>query len=194
MEKRLLDEIASVQLGYSFRRGVKHDPAGSVCVVQMRDLGEDNVVDPSGLDRVDQDLPQHHALECDDILLRSRGDSVSSAILRRDLGRAVAAAPLLRIRATDTRILPEFLNWYINQPPAQLYFARHAEGSNVKMISPGALEALPVAIPTLEHQRALVDLAGLTVREKELVRELCRCRNDLLSQITLNYLEGGASR
>lgn len=194
MEKRLLDEIASVQLGYSFRKGVKHDPAGSVCVVQMRDLGEDNVVDPSGLDHVDQDLPQHHALERGDILLRSRGDSVSSAILRRDLGRAVAAAPLLRIRVTDTRILPEFLNWYINQPPAQSYFARHAEGSNVKMISPGALEALPVAIPTLEHQSALVDLAGLTVRERELVRELSRCRSDLLSQITLNYLEGGASR
>ena len=99
-----------------------------------------------------------------------------------------------RIRITDARVRPAYLNWYINQPPAQAHLAKHAEGSGVKMISKRALDELEVDIPPLERQAAIVRLAALTGRAKTAEARLENLRARLASEVMLNYARGGEGR
>src|SRR5665647_3652409 len=108
----------------------------------LRGLVDVQIVDLASLARVSMDVPAGRRVREGDIILRSRGDRSTCAIVVGDPGDAVVAAPLLRLRVTDGRVLPAYLNWYVNQPLAQAHFAKHAEGSYVKMISKRVLEDL----------------------------------------------------
>lgn len=189
-----LGDIADIQMGYSFRSGVEPDPRGPVGVIQMKDLGEDQTVVLDALTSVSMNVAAAQQVLVGDIILRSRGDRATSAIVAEHPGRAVVAAPLLRIRVTDERVQPAYLNWFINQPPAQAHLARHAEGSRVKMISKRALDELQVEVPPPERQAAIVRLAELDARLRALEADLGALRTKLLSEVMLSYAKGDGGR
>jgi len=182
--------LVDIQIGYGFRAGVEPDPAGLVGVIQMKDLGDDQIVDLTSLVRVSMDVPAGRQVREGDIILRSRGDRSTCAIVAGDPGPALVAAPLLRLRVVDDRLLPAYLNWYINQPSAQTHFARHAEGSFVKMISKQVLEELEVEIPPLEPQHRIVELARLSQRERTLCSDIHIARGHLLTDIMMRHAKG----
>src|SRR6266516_2488855 len=120
--KVTLENIATVQAGYSFRSRLESMETGSVAVIQMKDLTNANLVCCDELVRVDMETPKaHHLVRPGDLIFRSRGLINNAALLVDDPGNAVLAAPLLRIRVTSKSVLPEYLNWYISQLPAQSY-------------------------------------------------------------------------
>lgn len=186
-----LKKIAAVHLGYSFRSRLEAKGNGTVAVIQMKDLTVDNFVDCSGLTQVDMDQPRaHHAARPGDLIFRARGATATSAILTDDPGLAVVAAPLLRIRVKEQLVLPEYLNWFISQPPAQSYLASRAMGSAPKMITKEALEGLEVFIPPLERQRAIAELAALSEEEQDLLRRLALKRRQLASAVLMQMAQG----
>jgi hypothetical protein len=189
-----LGELVSIQMGHSFRAGVQPDSAGAVGVIQMKDLGDDRVVDLPALVRVSMDVRPGLRVHEGDIIFRSRGDRATCAIVAAEPGCTIVAAPLLLLRVADERVLPAYLNWFINQPPAQAHLARRAEGSNVKMITKRVLEELEIEIPPLERQRRIVELAGLSARQRILEDDLDSLRARLQSGIMMTYARGGAAR
>lgn len=191
MNRFLLKDIADIQTGYSFRTGVEPDEDGSTRVIQMRDLGDDGTVQSDSLLHVDVDVPDVQQVAVGDIVFRARGVSMSSAIVAEALGDAVVAAPLLRVRVTDAKVLPDYVNWYINQPVVQAYLTMNAEGTNVKMISKGALQDMKIVIPPLKRQEKIVELAALNARGRVLERELADLRNRLMTHTMMDYAERG---
>lgn len=189
-----LRELVDIQIGYGFRAGVEPDPAGLVGVIQMKDLGDDHIVDLASLARVSMDVPAGRQVREGDIILRSRGDRSTCAIVAGDPGRALVAAPLLRLRVADDRLLPAYLNWFINQPSAQAHFGRHAEGSSVKMISKQVLEDLEVEVPPLDRQESIVALAALSQRERTLCSTIHAARGHLLTDVMMQYAKGSEAR
>ena len=187
-------DIASVKIGYFFRERLETVTSGTVAVIQMKDLVAD-VVDPSGLVRIDMERPrEHHLVRVGDLVFRSRGVTNTCAILLDDPGSAVVSAPLFRIRVADRRVLPQYLNWYINQPPAQAFLASHAKGTAQKMISKDALEDLEVFVPSLERQRAIVEVAALAEQEQNLMKKLAEKRRQFLSAKLIEMAQGDGSR
>lgn len=159
-------------MGYSFRFGLEYMNRGEIAVIQMKNLAEDQV-DCVNLLRIEMtQLKAHHLVQPGDLMFRSRGQVSTSAILITDPGPAVVAAPLLRIRADQNLVLPEYLNWYINQSPAQAFFESRARGSTQKIIGKEALESLEVDLPSLERQRTIAELAALAQEEQRLMRRL----------------------
>lgn len=186
-----LREIAAVQMGYSFRSRVEVSEGGDIVVIQMKDLTDWGVVDAAGLVRVNlEGLKEHHLAKCGDLVFRSRGLAATSAILREDLGQAVVAAPLLRIRSNPEIILPEYLNWLINQPVAQAYLASRAKGTAMKMISKQALEGIEMMLPPLDRQRAIIDLVVLAEKEQALMAKLAHRRKQTISRKLMQLAQG----
>lgn len=182
-------------MGYSFRGRLEAQVAGVISVIQMKDLTEENVVDCRGLARIDEtEIKEHHFVRVGDLIFRSRGVTNTCTILSEGPGNAIVAAPLFRIRITDNRVLPDYLNWYINQSPAQSFLATHSKGTAQKMISKDALEALEIAVPSLERQKAIVELSDLVEREQSLIKKLAEKRKQYLSAKLLNLAEGEAKR
>jgi hypothetical protein len=188
--KVALQKIASIQIGYSFRGRLDAASTGSVAVIQMKDLVDDQV-DLSGLLRVDMGQPKiHHLVRVGDLIFRSRGVTSTCAILLGDPGETIVAAPLFRIRVNDDLVLSKYLNWYINQPPAQAYLASHAKGTAQKMISKDVLEGLEIVVPSLERQKAIITLAALAGEEQNLMKKLTEKRMQHISAKLLEMAQG----
>ncbi|MCG9967348.1 hypothetical protein L9W92_04660 [Pelotomaculum terephthalicicum JT] len=72
----------------------------------MKDLTVENRVDCTGLLRVEMEkLKDHHLVKPGDLFFRFLGQVTSSAILTDDPGKAVVAAPLLRIRVKSDFVI-----------------------------------------------------------------------------------------
>ncbi|WP_301099843.1 restriction endonuclease subunit S [Otariodibacter sp.] len=184
--------MASIQMGYSFRSRLESSEKGTITVIQMKDLGEDNIVDCNDLLQVDMDtIKENHFVKRGDLIFRSRSNNNTSAILLADLDKAVIAAPLFIIRVTkEDKILPEYLNWYIGQRDAQIFLASRSEGTVQTMISKQALEDLPIALPSLEKQKHIVELADLSAREQILLSALAERRKCYISGLLTQVVKG----
>lgn len=188
-----LKKLADVRIGYSFRSRLEPAPQGNLAVVQMKDLLDDNTVDCSGFVRIDTDaIKPHHLARKGDLVFRTRGNDTTSAIIMEDPGCAVVASPLIRIRVKDTgRLLPEYLNWYISQREAQVFIASRAKGTVQKMVTKQGIEDLEVILPSLEHQRMIVELATLAARERHLLQQLITAKKRLISGKLIRYAKAG---
>ncbi|MES9818833.1 MAG: restriction endonuclease subunit S [Candidatus Thiodiazotropha sp.] len=190
--KMKIKNLATVQMGYSFRSRLEASEGGGVAVIQMKDLLDDNTVGCDGLVRINMEaMKDHHLAQRGDLVFRSRGSLTSAAVLLEDPGKAVVAAPLLRIRVTKPdKVLPEYLNWYISQRDAQIFLTSRAKGTVQKMISKQAIEDLEVALPTLEKQKNIVELATLIAREQTLLHTLADKREQYISTVLIQFAKG----
>jgi restriction endonuclease S subunit len=183
----IIKDIATVQMGYSFRSRLEASENGNIAVIQMKDLLDDNSVDCSGLMKIDMHtLKEQHFAKKRDLVFRSRGQVNTSAVILDNPGNAVIAAPLLRIRITDPeKVLPEYLNWYISQADAQRYLTSMQAGTSVNMIRSTQLEQMPVHLPSLKMQKNIVELAALSARERMILNTLAEKRGRYISTLLI---------
>lgn len=182
-----LKEIASVQMGHSFRSRLEPTPNGNVAVIQMKDLTDDNLLDDQALVKIDMaDLKDHHLVEKNDLAFRSRGQTSTAAIMNVNLDTAVIAAPLLRIRVVQDLVIPEYLCWVINQPASQSVLQSKATGTAIRMIGKPVLEDLVITIPSLEIQKKIIALYRLSSDEKKLMKLLAEKKGQLMEGILMH--------
>ncbi len=187
-----IKKLAMVQMGYSFRSRLEASSSGGVAVIQMKDLLDDNTVGCGDLVKIDMEMvKEHHLVQKGDLVFRSRGHVTTAAVLLEEPGKAVVAAPLLRIRITKPdRVLPEYLNWYISQRDAQIFLTSRAKGTVQKMISKQAIEELEVSLPSLEKQKNIVELASLIAREQNLLQQISEKREKYISTVLMQFAKG----
>ena len=187
-----IKQLATVQMGYSFRSRLEASRGGKVAVIQMKDLLQDNTVGCKNLVKIEMEtVKKHHLAQKGDLVFRSRGQITTAAILLEDPGKAVVAAPLLRIRITKPdKILPKYLNWYISQRDAQIFLVSRAKGTVQKMISKQTVEDMEVYLPTLEKQQHIVDLAKLSAQERTILGTLSEKRDQYISTLLMHLAKG----
>lgn len=183
---KTLKDIAHVQMGLAFRSRIEPEADGTVAVIQMRDLTEDNKLSHRNLITIKMDkLRDRHLVKRRDLIFRSRRQTTTAAIIDTKIGPAVVAAPLLRIRVTSKHVLPEYLCWFINQSSAQAFLHSRATGTAMTVIGKSALDDLQVPLPPLETQKRIVALADLSSKEQKLMRELTKKKEKLVSGIQM---------
>lgn len=181
-----LREIAAIKTGYTFRSRLEGDPSGEWAVIQMKDLNDQNQLEPTHLARIPTPRPApKQVVEPGDLIFRSRGQNNTAVLVDAAPERTILAAPLLLIRSTR-RILPAFLQWWINHPASQAALAGMAEGTSVRMISKESLEKLPVPLPPREVQQQVAALAALCQQEQIVRREIARLRQLYADRILLS--------
>ena len=186
-----MKQLAAVQMGYSFRSRLESSKGGDIAVIQMKDLLH-NTVDCSNLTRIDMGtVKKHHLVQKNDLVFRSRGHDTTAALLLEDPGKAVVAAPLLRIRITQLdKIHPEYLNWFISQRDAQIFLTSRAKGTGQKMISKNTIDELEISLPSIEKQQYIVELASLSAREKSISSTLIEKREQYIDSILMQFAKG----
>ncbi len=126
-------------------------------------------------------------LQPGDILVAARGNRNYAVRVDEelvDLGlRAVAAPHFYIVRTTRANLLPEFLTWLLNQRPCQRYFEQSAEGTLTKSIRRQVLEETPIALPSLEKQRAIIGIANTLRREQLAAQQLIQNGEQLMNAV-----------
>ena len=187
----LLNEIADIRTGYSFRTKLEPDAEGNALVVQLKELSEKNKIDISTAVRINMsDISENYLLQKGDLVFRSRGMDSTAAIMDITSNNIILSAPFQRIRLHDTmKVTPQYLLWYINSKDAQAYFSANKTGTSVSMISTAVLANLPVIIPSLEMQKKIVEINILSEKEIELHEELIRKKRLLTETVLLKTLD-----
>lgn len=181
-----LGHVASIRMGFPFRSRLEHDAAGTIAVVQMKDIDNANLLQVEDAARVDlADIKKHHLIQQGDLVFRSRGRTNSVALVSADIGPAVLAAPMLLIRPVE--VLPAYLVWYINLPATQAVLAALAEGTSVRMISKAALEALEIPVPSRQKQQLIIETAELAKAEQHMMNQIAQERKRFADGILLRY-------
>lgn len=181
MPLSLLNSLASTQLGYSFRTRLKPADSGFP-VIQLKDLSEGDSINLETLDRTETaGFKDTHSVRAGDVVFRSRGASMRSAVVTQTNGTLILAAPLMRIRIENNSLLPQYLSWYINSPIGQNYLESVCEGSAQRMVSKQNLERMPVDVPSMEIQRLIIEIAGLSAAEARLQQEIADRRSKLIT-------------
>jgi len=176
-----LEDLATVQVGHTFRERPVPDPGGDALLVQMKDVSESGSLDPKGVVRLHfGEIRESHRLLASDIVFRSRGTNVTCALVPELPLPALLAAPLFRIRVTAASIIPRYLAWFINQL-GRSHLDSHSQGSDLKMVSVQSLKDLEVVVPPLEVQANTIEIAELARRELHLLGSIAEKRSKLVS-------------
>lgn len=182
-----LNDLVEVKAGHPFRGSVPKVADGNAFALQMRDINPDQGIDWAGLTQTQIDGKKDPQwLRPGDVVFVARGGRNYAVCLREVPLPAVCSQYFFLLRVKSPQLLPEFLTWQINAMPAQRYLASNAEGSDQLSIRRGVLDGLPLAIPDLRKQHAIVALAEASIREKLLLERLTRNRQRMMDVLALN--------
>lgn len=185
-----LKEVADIRAGYPFRGKIKEIEDGEARVIQMRDADPEDGVRWSGL--IATDLPgkkQPDWLKPGDLLFVARGYRHFALHLAEVPSPTVLSPHFFRLTVhEDAEVLPGFLAWQMNQEPAQLYFRKSAEGTQVLNIRRQVLEDLPIVVPSRQKQEIISRLNTTWRREQRVLKALADNRKRLLSALARQVL------
>lgn len=189
--KKRLGDIATIQVGYTFRSRIETDPTGNALVIQMKDIRDDGIVSSDTLTRTHvNDLKNNQLAFCDDIIFRSRGQNNTAGIICNNITNAIVAAPLIRMRIIKPIAYPRYIMWFINQPSSQKMLASNAKGTGQQMISKKDLEQLEIIIPSIEQQKQIVEISLLEEKEQSLLNLLSTKKAVFISKKLMQHAKG----
>lgn len=188
VENRTLSSLAEISAGYPFRGAVDALPSGLTPVVQMKDVDLHSGIAWQEVSWIE--LPSMRSaspLRAGDILFGARGTR-NPAILVNDPPEGSVCSPhffVIRLRPSEFA-LPEYIAWLINQRPAQEHFRKGATGSYILNIRREVLESLPVPVPSVEWQQAVVRLAQESAAERLILNQLIVNREQQMEAIAVH--------
>jgi len=94
-----ISEIGSLRAGHSFRKKPEHHPDGNVCVVQLKDILSDGILDTRKLCRTTQ--TSKRLLQKGDVLLINRGRFTASVFDGTFTAPCVATSAFMILTSKD---------------------------------------------------------------------------------------------
>ena len=180
--------LKSLFTGYSFRSKVENEEQGDLAVIQMKDL--DNGYQEIGDDLICIDsskVPEKYLLQSGDILFISKGANNYALVFRKEI-KAVAAAAFFVLRPDESKVIPEYLAWFINQRDAQRFIEENRAGTYIPNVNKRTLESIPLRLPEKKLQEKIVQIDILRKREYLLTNQLLELREILVSNQLLKML------
>ena len=189
--KARIKDIAGIQIGYQFRKGMLAHPNGTHCVIQARDIDEqrNHRLRTADLERTTPKTdPSRYLLRNGDVLFLSKGRRNSATLVEglaeeRD---TIAAGHFFIVRPDTDRVRPDYLAWAINASKSKAYLQNVARGSGMPFVAKDAFENMSIDLPNLETQYRIVKLHRLAARESRLLEELRHKRSELIEGICTN--------
>jgi len=183
-----LSEIAQIISGFSFRTAMETVNKGNYFVVQARDIVEVNqTIDLHKLSKIEFNSKSTSPLLKDsDILLSARGVEVGgfkAAIYFGEDYTVVASSSLYVIRIEDSRIIPEYLLYYINSSRGQKTLRNIMMGATVKTISKKEISDIEISVPPLEKQKLIVGTISNMSEQTKLMQKKIKLINSLTENI-----------
>ena len=188
-----LIDVATMSAGFPFRGRIEEAKGTGIRVVQMRDVSFEHGVDWQNCTEVAVVVKKQSDWLCEgDILFAARGNvPYAYPIVSLPAEYSMLASPhffVLRIQANN--VLPSFVAWYLNQRPAQRYFAAGIEGSTTKSIRREVLENAPIVIPPLSTQHVILDLQSSIQKERHCLMRLIEIGQSTLTSVAERLVKG----
>ena len=185
MVMKRLDSIAEIRMGVTLRGrdATRSVEAGSCRLVRISDVSQDGTwlnevfarIEPA--ERIREEL----FLRSGDVLFPNRGTRTTAIVYRLDEPRVIAGAQFFVLRPDSSRVLPEYLAWFLRTEESARYFEGVRKGTYVQIIQRSDLAELAMPLPSMEVQQKIVEVAALAVEERLLAERLAALKARLVS-------------
>lgn len=185
-----LASVVDIRPGHPFRGAIPEKPSGDVRVIQLKDLSRTGLKDCDSLLTTTVDgRKEPEWVRDQDLVFVARGWSNYAALVSDPPPRTVCSPHLylMRVKRPDW-LLPGFLAWQLQQPPAQRYLRQAAEGTLQVSIRRSELEKVVVRVPPVAQQRTVLELQRVAAAERSAYDALIKNREDELATIAEQLL------
>src|ERR1700720_4127346 len=167
----IFKDIADSFSGFTLRNGIKVLDKGPIAILQPKDI-QDEVLTISQYIDIDDWAAKNHLLKKGDLLLANKGIKFATFIFNDEHPRCIASASFFVIRTYREKCLPEFLQWYLQQPEAKEYLLSRSITTTIPSLSKAALGNFEIVIPTLEIQKKIIEIVATVKQEQRLLKQL----------------------
>ncbi len=182
-----LGDLADVRAGYLTREAVRNNPAGTHCLLQIRDFNrERTAVNAADMVRIS---PESRASVCPlqpgEVVFLAKGANNFAAVVS-DLPAPTLAASYFFILRPVPAVLSGYLAWFLNHESTRALLTRLATtGAHMPIIRRDVLEAIEIPLPPITVQKAVADLDSLRLQEQALLSDLARKHQELISSVCM---------
>ncbi|MFN3998606.1 restriction endonuclease subunit S [Algoriphagus sp.] len=184
--KKLFNQITKIQTGLF----AKPLGEGDVIYLQVKHFDENGQLQ-SALhgDLLSDYISEKHLLKNGDVLFAAKGSKNFATVFEDHNKPAVASTSFFVIRPTNKKVLPQYLAWFLNSHSTLTLLKSQAIGSSIPSISKQVLENLEVAVPSIEIQKTILEIAKLRIIEQKLKQEIEALREKQIQQQIINALQ-----
>ncbi len=184
--KRIIKDITTIQTGLFAKPG----GTGDTVYLQARHFDEDGkLVNSLHPDLKVSNIAGKHLLKPGDVLFAAKGSKNFATVYEEHNPPAVASTSFFVLRLSGTEVLPEYLAWLLNSFSVQSILKAQAIGSSIPSLSKQVLENLEVSIPSIEIQRAILNITLLRNKEKELHQRITTLKEFQIQQYIFNAIK-----
>ena len=173
-----LKNIATISSGQTFRGRIENDRDGAVWVIQMKNLDDSytSLMDVPHLVKEDE-VSEKQLLEKGDILFLAKGNN-NKAFVFNENHPAVAVSLFFVMRPDKSKVIPEYLAWFLNNKNTQSKLHSMRAGAMVSNIKKPALESLKITLPSIKFQKLIAKIYKLSLKEQQLLLQLAMEREN----------------
>ena len=183
-----LKDIAEIQTGVF----LKPAPNPDTIYLQANDFDNEGVVLPTTKHSVITNKKnQHHILASGNLLFMAKGYRNFCSVFNDCGVKCAASSSFLVIKIKDAKVMPEYLNWYLNLPVIITQLRVNAVGSAIPSITKAMIEEVEVPVPSIDKQKAIIELAALQKREQQIYNEIAGKRKQLIDNKLKYIIENG---
>lgn len=185
-----LGNIADVFMGATFRGrdATRAAPGGSCQLIRISDLSDEGRLIQTDLHRFEpvEALKDELFLRPGDVLFPNRGTRTTAYVFDLPEGNVLVGGQFYVIRLRSREVLPEYVAWYFRSDEAAQYFHLQRKGTLVQTLQRRDIEQIPIPLPALNKQRAIIALDSLGTDDRHLSVELANLRATYLQRQLLN--------
>jgi restriction endonuclease S subunit len=179
----ILSSISEIRMGATLRGrdATRPDPNGSYRFIRIGDVSQEGTFKTTDFIRIEpnEKVNSELLLRQGDVLFPNRGTRTTAVVYRVNEPQTIVGAQFFIVRTDSTRLLPEYLAWFLRSEEAARYFETRRKGSYVQIIQRGDLAELEVPMPPLVTQRKIVEAANLMIAERQLTDRLDELKRQL---------------
>ncbi len=184
--KTLVKDITQIQTGLF----AKPSGIGELVYLQSKHFDEYGQLHAVlHLDLLSEGISEKHLLKDGDVLFAAKGTKNFAAVFENHNEPSVASTSFFVIRPTDKKLLPQYLAWVLNSHSTQALLKGKAIGTAIPSISKNVLENLEIAMPSIEIQKTILQIAKLRNKEKSLKQEIETLREKQIQQQIINAIK-----
>ena len=181
-----IQDIATLQTGL-FAKPLAN---GEVVYLQSKHFDDQgNLLAILHPDLLLEDISEKHMLCAGDVLFAAKGTKNFATVFENHNEPSVASTSFFVIRPTDKKLLPQYLSWVLNSPTTQILLKGQAIGTSIPSISKQVLENLEIAIPSIDKQKAILQITKLRNKEKFLKQKIETLREKQIQQQIINAIK-----
>src|SRR5258707_12251472 len=112
----LLEAACSIRTGQTFKNAIEPEIGGDLSVILPRDISNGALLtSPVQINSWQVGMLNKHILKKGDIIITNKGVKFGTFLYQDFPSKAIATTSFFVITPNQKKILPHFLNWYLNQ-------------------------------------------------------------------------------